>query len=202
MCFSKNNKIIKTKKRKYWSKSSVSNWILALYLVGWNLRGMKNIIEKMWIFYCLEREENEKEWKTKKKLSLRPTNSCLPNWGGKARREKLSLSIFTILASQPTLISFTPTHLMTFAHKSYHFFFFLASSQFSSTITAHQVQVLFSFFFFFSTWSTVSCCHYASHPSIVSCWFFGFGWHSIYLHYNNKNNNINLFIWYDKFYII
>ena len=149
MCFSKNNKIIKTKKRKHWSKSSVSNWILTLYLVGWNLRGMKNIIEKMWIFYCLEREENEREWKTKKKLSLRPTNFCLPNWGGKARREKLSLSIFTILASQPTLISFTPTHLMTFAHKSYHFFFFLASSQFSSTITAHQVQVLFSFFFFF-----------------------------------------------------
>ena len=150
MCFSKNNKIIKTKKRKYWSKSSVSNWILALYLVGWNLRGMKNIIEKMWIFYCLEREENEKEWKTKKKLSLRPTNSCLPNWGGKARREKLSLSIFTILASQPTLISFTPTHLMTFAHKSYHFFFGL----FSILICHHSTPGPGSLLLFFSFFPT------------------------------------------------
>ena len=149
MCFSKNNKIIKTKKRKHWSKSSVSNWILTLYLVGWNLRGMKNIIEKMWIFYCLEREENEREWKTKKKLSLRPTNFCLPNWGGKARREKLSLSIFTILASQPTLISFTPTHLMTFAHKSYHFFFGLFSILIYHHSTPGPGSLLL--FLFFST---------------------------------------------------
>ena len=174
MCFSKNNKIIKTKKRKYWSKSSVSNWILALYLVGWNLRGMKNIIEKMWIFYCLEREENEKEWKTKKKLSLRPTNSCLPNWGGKARREKLSLSIFTILASQPTLISFTPTHLMTFAHKSYHFFFFFGL--FSILIYHHSTPgpgslLLFLFFFNVIYCFLLSLCFSSIYCFLLIFWF-------------------------------
>ena len=118
------------------------------------------------------------------------------------REKKLvEKSIFTILASPPTLITFTPTHLMTFAHKSYHFFFGL----FSILICHHSTPgpgSLLLFFSFFPTWSTVSCGHYTPHPSIVSCWFFGFGWHSIFLHYNNKNNNINLYIWCDKFYII
>ena len=130
-----------------------------------------------------------------------PTNFCLSNSGEKASREKFSLSIFTILASPPTLITFTPTHLMTFAHKSYHFFFGL----FSILICHHSTPgpgSLLLFFSFFPTWSTVSCGHYTPHPSIVSCWFFGFGWHSIFLHYNNKSNNINLYIWCDKFYII
>ena len=130
-----------------------------------------------------------------------PINFCLSNSGEKAGREKFSLSIFTILASPPTLITFTPTHLMTFAHKSYHFFFWpLLNSHLPSQHTRSRFSSPFSFFF--PTWSTVSCGHYTPHPSIVSCWFFGFGWHSIFLHYNNKNNNINLYVWCDKFYII
>ena len=77
-----------------------------------------------------------------------PTNFCLPNSGGKAGREKFSPNIFTILASPPTLITFTPTHLMTYAHKSYHFFFGL----FSILICHHSTPgpgslLLFLFFF-------------------------------------------------------
>ena len=52
-------------------KTFFFNVALTLCLVGWNLGGMENIREKMWIFYCLESEENEREWKTKRKLSLR-----------------------------------------------------------------------------------------------------------------------------------
>ena len=78
-----------------------------------------------------------------------PTNFCLSNSGGKASREKFSLSIFTILASPPTLITFTPTHLMTFAHKSYHFFFWpLLNSHLPSQHTRSRFSSPFSFFFF------------------------------------------------------
>ena len=52
-------------------KTFFFNVALTLYLVGWNLGGMENIGKKMWIFYCLGREENEREWKTRRKLSLK-----------------------------------------------------------------------------------------------------------------------------------
>ena len=78
-----------------------------------------------------------------------PTNFCLSNSGEKAGREKFSLSIFTILASPPTLITFTPTHLMTFAHKSYHFFFGLFSILICHHSTPGPGSLLLFFFFFF-----------------------------------------------------
>ena len=73
---------------------------LTLCLVGWNLGGMENIGEKMWIFCCLGREENEREWKIGRKLSLRTHKFLSPQFG------RISL-----LASPPTLITFAPTHL-------------------------------------------------------------------------------------------
>ena len=95
-----------------------------------------------------------------------PTNFCLSNSGGKASREKFSLSIFTILASPPTLITFTPTHLMTFAHKSYHFFFGL----FSILICHHSTPgpgSLLLFLFFFS--NVIYCFLWSLYSSSIYC---------------------------------
>ena len=95
-----------------------------------------------------------------------PTNFCLSNSGEKAGREKFSLSIFTILASPPTLITFTPTHLMTFAHKSYHFFFGL----FSILICHHSTPgpgSLLLFFFFFS--NVIYCFLWSLYSSSIYC---------------------------------
>ena len=95
-----------------------------------------------------------------------PTNFCLSYSGEKAGREKFSLSIFTILASPPTLITFTPTHLMTFAHKSYHFLFWpLLNSHLPSQHTRSRFSSPFSFFFS----NVIYCFLWSLYSSSIYC---------------------------------
>ena len=99
-----------------------------------------------------------------------PTNFCLSNSGEKAGREKFSLSIFTILASPPTLITFTPTHLMTFAHKSYHFFFGL----FSILICHHSTPGPGSLLLFLFFSNVIYCFLWSLYSSSIYCFLFIF----------------------------
>ena len=82
---------------------------LTLCLVGWNLGGMENIGEKMWIFCCLGREENEREWKTGRKLSLQAHKFLSPQFGRISwERKVLSRHFYHI--SLPTYTYYIQTY--------------------------------------------------------------------------------------------
>ena len=111
-----------------------------------------------------------------------------PKSGGKSREENWAECSFTRMPSaDPFHSRLSPTPLITFVQITYHLF--SSSSLYLPSTPSTVPGSLLSFFFFFSF--NVIYCFLSS----FSCWFFG-------LHYNNKNNNINLYIWCGKFYII
>ena len=96
---------------------------LTLCLVGWNLGGIENIGEKMWIFCCLGTEENEREWKTGRKLSLRAHKFLSPQFERISwERKVLSQHFYHI--SLPTYTYYIRTYPPDF-HSQFCFHFLI-----------------------------------------------------------------------------
>ena len=124
------------------------------------------------------------------KFLSRAHNFFPPDLGGKAREENF---VPTILLEcppiNPSFKTFTYPHWRLLSQMTYHFF---SSSSLCLQHTVHCSRfspLSFLFILFYFSFNVIYC-------------FFVLIFFSFVLHYNNKNNNINLHIWCGKFYII
>ena len=99
---------------------------------------------KIVFFTVWEREENRKRGKPRRKFSLSGPQISSSQIRRKNLRKKLMKSTFSIMPSHlPSFKTFSPTHLMPFAHN--HFF----ASSLLFTFRAHPTSTGFLLFFSF-----------------------------------------------------
>ena len=120
----------------------------------------------MWIFYCLESEENEREWKTKRKLSLRTHKFLSLQFGRKSwQRKVLSQHFYHI--SLPTYSHYIHTYPPNdFCPQILSLFFWpLLNSHLPSQHTRSRFSS--PFFFFFS--NVIYCFLWSLYSSSIYC---------------------------------